>query len=314
MTHQILQDNSFARKNLRQSCSNLDHAVDELRDAIVVKTVSNENKEIFKTKEVYDVIRCQYFALKKEYDKTLDLKFDIQQKIISSQRALSMAKNLFLHGALKTLREALRKYRKDEQCFAKNLSELNLREKNFLNRDWSSEERHFFLQEKYVIDKQRILLNLESQRLTNLKIFFDCKSKELESFCQKTESQEKIQDITTGILRKNFKFVRKLEETESRLKQLSQRINHAKKQMDALKSQLSIDNRHTCYKVVSTNNSFSSTESLASIIADAILREPDAVPLVARSVDTDSRLDKDWVWLSDFDKDAIMIKKIIHDL
>ena len=85
--------------------------------------------------------------------------------------------------------------------------------------------------------------------------------------------------------------------------------------MGALKAQLSIDNRHTCYKVVPSDiSSTPSTESLASIIADAILREPDAVPLVARSDDKDSRLDKDWVWMSEFDKDELMIKKILRDL
>ena len=157
------------------------------------------------------------------------------------------------------------------------------------------------------------MLDIEHQRLANLKISLENRANELEHFCQLPDSQEKIQDIATGILRKNFKFVRRLEETESRLKLLSQRTNHAKKQMDALKSQLSIDNRHTYYKVVSSDHS-SSSESLASIIADAILREPSAVPLVARSIDNDSRLDKDWVWLSEFDKDAIMIKKIIRDL
>ena len=54
-----------------------------------------------------------------------------------------------------------------------------------------------------------------------------------------------IQSIATSILRKNFKFMRKLEETEFRLKQLSQRSNYAKKQMDAINSLLAIDNRHT---------------------------------------------------------------------
>lgn len=64
----------------------------------------------------------------------------------------------------------------------------------------------------------------------------------------------------------------------------------------------------------SDNSSTPSTESLASIIADAILRDPDAVPLVARSDDKDSRLDKDWVWMSEFDKDELVKKKILREL
>ena len=313
VTHHILQDNSFARKKLKQACCNLDRAVDQLRDAIVSKSVSNEKKEIFKTKKVYDLVRRHFFALKKDYEKTLDLKFELQQKIVSQPRAIDMAKNLFLHGNLKALRADFRKYRKDEQLFSKNLSDFCLREKNFLNRDWSVEERPLFLQEKYFIDKQKILLEIEHKRLANLKISLENRAAELELICQKPDSQEKIQDIATGILRKNFKFVRRLEETESRLKHLSQRINHAKKQMDALKSLLAIDNRHTCYKVVSSDNP-SSSESLASIIADAILREPDAVQCVARFDGDYLEMEKSWQLMSVFDKAELIRKKIIRDL
>ena len=145
---------------LKLACDNLNNAVDVLRDAIVSLTVCDAKKEIFKTKEVYDLVRRQYFALKKEYEKTLDIKFDLHQKIISQPRALAMAKNLFLHGDLKSLRVSLRKFSKDEKRFSLNLLALKNREKIFLNRDWSAEERHLFLQEKYFIDKQKILLFL----------------------------------------------------------------------------------------------------------------------------------------------------------
>ena len=314
VTHQILQDNSFARKKLKLACVNLNKAVDELRDAIVSLTVCDAKKETFKTKEVYDLVRHQYFALKKDYEKTLDIKFDLQQKIISQPRALAMAKNLFLHGDLKSLRASLRKFSKDEQRFSKNLFDFKNREKIFLNRDWSAEERPLFLQEKYFIDKQKILLHLEQQRLQELKIALDQRAAELEHFCQKLDSQEKIQEIATAILRKNFKFVRKLEDVDTRLKQLSQRTKHAKKQMDALKSQLAIDNRRTCYKVVSSDNSRSSCESMASVIADAILREPDAVQCVARFNGDDLEMEKSWQLMTVFDKAELIRKKMIREL
>ena len=313
VTHQILQENSFARKRLKQACSNLDRAVDQLRNAIFDRTVSNEKKEIFKPREVYDVIRRHYFGLKKEYEKTLDLKFDIKQKIISQPRALAMAKNIFVHGDLKTLRADLHKYRKAEQHFVKNLSDFCLSEKNFLNRDWSSEERPIFLQEKYKIDKHKILLNIEQKRLSGLKKSLDKRAAELEIICRLPESQEKIQEIATGILRKNFKFVRRLEETETRLKQLSQRIKHAKKQMEALKSQLAIDNCHTCYKVVSADHS-SSAESLGSIIADAVLGEGYAVSLVARCNGDNLEMEKNWELMSEFEKYELVRKKILREL
>ena len=310
VTHHFLQENMLARKKLKQAGDNLDMAVDDLQNAIFSKAVYTDNKDFFKTREVYDAIRHQFFSLKKEYEKILDSKFDLQQKIISPQRAIAMAKNIFVDGDLKALRADLRQFLKSEQLFAKNLSDLNQREKNFLTRDWSGEDRPLFLQEKYVIDKQKILLEIEHQRLSNLKNSLDYKAAKLEQLCRLPDSQEKIQDIATGILRKNFKFVRRLEETESRLKQLSQRINHSKQQLDALKLQLKIDNRHTCYKVISSDNS----SSAASIIADAILREPSAVQLVARSYDNNLEMEKSWELMSEFDKDELVKKKILREL
>ena len=40
----------------------------------------------------------------------------------------------------------------------------------------------------------------------------------------------KIETIAAGILRKNYKFIRQLEEIETQAKKLIERMNHAKKQ------------------------------------------------------------------------------------
>ena len=110
VTHQILQANLYAKKMLRCESDNLAHAVDALQNEIFAQTLSNDNKNIFKTREVYDIIRRQYFGLKKEYERTLDLKFDLQKRIISPQRAIAMAKNIFVGGDFKKLRDDLHRY------------------------------------------------------------------------------------------------------------------------------------------------------------------------------------------------------------
>ena len=65
---------------LKRASEELDKAVDDLRNELFAKTLE-EPQTSFKTREVYDIIRRQYFALKKEYEKTLDLKFDLQKRI-----------------------------------------------------------------------------------------------------------------------------------------------------------------------------------------------------------------------------------------
>ena len=102
-----------------------------------------------------------------------------------------------------------------------------------------------------------------------------------------------------------------LEETETKAKQLAQRLNHSKEQLDALKIRLDRDKFSTAYKVIP--NGYSNT-SAASIIADAILFDPQAVQLVARSNGNNLEMDKDWELMSELDKDEFLRKKIIREL
>ena len=168
------------------------------------------------------------------------------------------------------------------------------------------------MNEKYSLTRENTLLELEHQRISNLKISLQNRQTELESLCQKPDSQKKIELIAAGILKKNFKFVRQLEEVDSRCKQLSQRLTHTKKQMDTLKIQLSYENHTTYYKINSSENQ--TNKSAASLIADAILQEPQAVQLVARSTDNSLEMDKTWELMSELDKDEIRQKKIYQEL
>lgn len=311
VTHQILQDNLHARNMLKQAGVNLDRAVDLLRNQIFAQSQTDEQKNIFKTIEVYDLIRKQFFAIKKEYEQTLDQKFSLQRQIISPQRALAMAKNIFVHGDFKRLREDIRQYKKDEQRLAQKLLTFNQCENIFLSRDWTADNRSAFLQEKYLLIKEKTLLEVEKVRLANLKLTLEQKQAELDNLCQQPDSLKKIEEIAAGILRKNFKFVRQLEETETRVKNLSKRMNHAKEQLDALKIRLTLDKPNTAYKIISDNQSNNST---ASIIADAILFDPQAVQLVARSDGNNLEMEKDWELMSELDKDEFLSKKIIREL
>ncbi len=52
----------------------------------------------------------------------------------------------------------------------------------------------------------------------------------------------------------------------------------------------------------------------ASLIADAILFDPQAVQLVARSNGNNLEMDKDWELISELDKDELLDKKIVREL
>ena len=156
------------------------------------------------------------------------------------------------------------------------------------------------------------MLELERSRLDQIKDSLQNKQTELEILCRQSEAAHKIEEIATGILRKNLRFVRKLEEVEKRDKQVVQRINHAKEQMKALENRIALDKVNTRYRVMIPDTL--SNNKAASLIADAILFAPQAVQLVARFNGNNLEMEKDWEMMSEFDKDEIIRKKIIREL
>ena len=134
----------------------------------------------------------------------------------------------------------------------------------------------------------------------------------MEALCRQPEAVKKIDEIATGILRKNYKFVRELEEIEKRDKQVVQRMNHAKEQIKALENRIACDKVNTRYRV--TVSDTLTKNQAASVIADAILFEPEAVQLVARFNGNNLEMEKDWELMSEFDKDELIRKKIIREL
>ena len=127
-----------------------------------------------------------------------------------------------------------------------------------------------------------------------------------------TQRSEKIEEIATGILRKNLRFVWQSKEVDNRDKEILQRMNHAKEQMKALENRIALDKVSTRYRVMVSDTL--TKNQVASLIADAILFEPEAVQLVARSDGNNLEMEKDWELMSEFDKDEIIRQKIIREL
>ena len=89
-------------------------------------------------------------------------------------------------------------------------------------------------------------------------------------------------------------------------------MNHAKEQMNALENRIARDKVNTRYRVMVSDTL--TKNQVASLIADAILFEPEAVQLVARSDGNNLEMEKDWEMMSEFDKDEIIRQKIIREL
>ncbi len=135
------------QKHLEEFLQTLKKPDDSQKDALNAyeKVVSGVKKKIF-------ALKMSAISMKKSVEK-IDKKFELQSKIISPQRAAEMAKNIFVHGNFKKLRFDIRKLKKDEEKFSKNLRAFSFRQKLFQEKAWSADERPIFLQEKYFLIK-----------------------------------------------------------------------------------------------------------------------------------------------------------------
>ena len=95
------------------------------------------------------------------------------------------------------------------------------------------------------------------------------------------------------------------------MKLLAEKIKHTKEQLEILQNRLSLEKPTTFYKVTSSNHS---KNSIASLIADAILNDPHAVQLVARSTGNNLEIEKNWEFMSDIERDDLISKKIVRNL
>ena len=296
---------------LKRASEDLEKVTDALRNELFAQTME-ESQTSFKTHEVYDLIRRQYFGLKEEYENTFAQKYKIEREVISPERAIFMAKNIFVRGEYKRLREEIRRYKKAEQRLAPKLLAYAKEERDFQTRDWTVFPRSTFLQQQYYMLKERTMLGIERGRLDQIKLSLQKKQSELDSLCMSHEAERKIEEIAAGILRNNYKFVRQLEEIETRAKELIPRINHVKEQMNALKERISHDKVNTRYRVT-VSDTLTNTQA-ASLIADAILSDPKVVQLVARSNGNNLEMEKDWELMSELDKDELLDKEIVREL
>ena len=89
-------------------------------------------------------------------------------------------------------------------------------------------------------------------------------------------------------------------------------MNHAQEQLKALEERVACDKVNTRYRV--TCSDMLTKNQAASLIADAILFDPEAVQLVARSDGNNLEMEKDWEMMREFDKDELIRKKIIREL
>ena len=142
-------------------------------------------------------------------------------------------------------------------------------------------------------------------------------SADLEKRCGTPKAKQTIGIIAARILRNNLKYVREYEQSKKCVQEISKNVQLFKNRLANLRENVPKKMKKCYYQVISTDNtasqhSPSTLASLVSIVADALNREPAAMAQVV-CFSSDNLIEKDWEWLTELEKDELMIKKIIRE-
>ena len=162
-------------------------------------------------------------------------------------------------------------------------------------------------------------MNPSKKKLQSTKNFLVGESDRLEEICQTDETRQKISLIAAGILKKNLRIVNEYENAKIRSKDLFQKLRFAQNRLEQLKENCPQKLQNKFFRVfypdnAVVKNSPANKNLIASIIADALSGEQNAVQLVAYSSSGTLEMEKSWNLMSELDKDELIHKKIMREL
>ena len=274
-------------------------------------------KMTFTLSEIRDNIRKQYLSLKKQYEDAVDTKNVLMLKQVSPLNALLRAKNILVHGGFDKLQSLQESYRETLAQFERDKSEFLHWQQYFNDKDWiSCGDR---LREQYYLIKKEIHLENTEQKLSATKIRLNTELARLENLCQTETAQERTAFLAANLLFKNLKIAHEYETAKKLVVDLSEKLQVAEKRFHALNDNYSRMKKNRVYRIIqpvnhSAKNTSLKENELVAIIADALMGEPYAVQLVARSSGNNLEMEKDWEMMSELDKDELINKKMIREL
>ena len=312
--HRLLQNDLDVLRDLKKTSSDVLKQIAALRKKIEVPEIP---KSIFTAKEIRDNLFLQYRSFKKQREEAIDTCNSLMLKRISPIKAMTLAKNIFVHDGFKKLRSEQEKYKKELDKYERETAEIRERELLFSNRKWTNQAEKF--QAQYYLKKEKIYLEATGQKLSHTKIRLDNELTRLENLCQTKEAQEEITFLAAKILHKNLKIVLEYEEAKKRVGDLYDKLQEAKKRFNAFDEGYRSLKQNRVYRVIQSESNSTKTSALkenelATIIADALLGEPCVVQLIDYSTGNNLEMEKDWEMMSELDKDEIINKKIVREL
>ncbi len=314
VVHGILQNDLKILAELKQTSSTVLENIDAFKKRIKGR---EKNKTMFTASEIRENLLQKYRSLKNQYEKAVDNRNSLMLSLVSPMNALNRAKDIFVHGGFDKLHAQQEEYEKTMTQFEHDTSHFLLWQQSFNDKKWTSAGDK--LREQYYLTKTKIRLEMTGRKLAEMKNQLENELVRLEKLCQTEEAQEKIALIAANILFKNLEIEQEYETAKKVVSDLSEKLEEAKKRFKAFDEGYRRLKQNRVYRVIQSESNSTKTfalkeNELATIIADALLVEPYAVQLVARSTGNNLEMEKDWELMSELDKDELINKKMMREL
>ena len=293
---QILFDDKLAKRNLDDSLISYQKAVQTLHDDLdreaKTRPIEGATYRLPELSAALDERRRELTAMLKK--KRTELR-RLKTRVISYNRAVEMAKNVYVKGGYKKLRDDATKLRKQETYL--------INDKKKWEQEWAAakgnpEKQKALLPEQESLDKRSKTINNERQKIER-------RERDLNARCEYPKAREKIESIAAGILRKNQPTVQQYQTLQIEVKTLAEALNEITSQITAVNHQEKRDTamsgeKGARYRVAPQPGVMPSIRQDAAAVAKALRGDSHYTQLVARS--KPDHLD-DWEMLSEMEKD-----------
>lgn len=310
-TAKILWEDKSTKARLKEATENLKIATNALETEIKAQMKNTSSDErIYSIEQVAELLVKTQDELTSDYEKNISSLQKLETRVISYERAIAMAKDVYVKGDFKKLRENFRKLKKKEKSLSNDKAQYTkvalefskLEKPSFFH---SKEVKLTYENKKDELQQLATKLSLQEKSIAIEKTTLAQEQKRLNNLCVTSIGKGKIEEIAMGILRKNQPIKEKYESVLKKTDELSTSLQHTKKQIKGVKDYSHFSKNNTKYKVISPNEQSSGGSVKApdaATIANAILGDSKATQLVARSKGNDE-MEKNWSMMTEIEKD-----------
>ena len=204
-------------------------------------------------------MRRRFYGHKKQVDRLNAQLSEATKNVISHDRAIRMASDIYTNGALKALRENMRKLKKQEGYLQNDRAayerDLDALKRQPLPTATDVAELAQYRAAQSALAVRKDALTRKSRDIAAKRKALEEQKARLAAKIDSPEGKKKIKEISLGILRKNAPLQKHCKELQDRLEQAKAEMNAAKSHMETLAVAVKKDTRDTRRYRVSPSDS-----------------------------------------------------------